>query len=111
MNIAYVADSGKELQRHSYEDILRCTTGLDNVSFAYITHDSKDNKTSCHVFQSLDLDEVSVYVHVHVYTQIHVLYCTCICSVSAMYSTIINKSYLNSKQYTLLTDWYGNTRV
>ena len=98
MNIAYVADSGKELQRHSYDDILRCTTGLDNVSFTYITHDSKDNKTSCHVFQSLDLDEVSVYVHVHVCTcnanTCTVLYMYLLCS--TMYSTIINKSYLNS---------------
>lgn len=56
-NIEYVADSGEELYAHAYNSILRWETGVDNISVAYIT--SIGDKSHCHVFQCLDLDEVS----------------------------------------------------
>lgn len=57
-SIDYVADSGEELHTHTYDSILRCSTGLDNVSIAYIS--VTENKSHCHVFQCLDLQEVSL---------------------------------------------------
>ncbi len=61
--IAYVADSGMDIQHHPYNDIIRCTIGQDNVSFAYVIHSEKDSKSYCHVFQSLVPDEVRLYYY------------------------------------------------
>ena len=61
--VAYVADSGEELLRHKYDNILRCGRGTDSISFAYLSVSGKTDKCHCHVFQSLDLEEVSTHTH------------------------------------------------
>ncbi|XP_019854945.1 PREDICTED: TBC1 domain family member 1-like isoform X2 [Amphimedon queenslandica] len=61
-SIGYVADSGEHITSHQYKSIIRWSPGLEGVSFAYITTHDKDNKTYCHAFQCLDLNEAKVIV-------------------------------------------------
>ena len=55
--VSFVADNGKELFKHSYENILQCCIATDGISFAYAARQEKD-KYSCHVFQALTYEEV-----------------------------------------------------
>ena len=56
--MVFVAEAGEEFVKTNYKNILCCTTGHDGVSFGYTAIDERSGKCSCHVFQSLDLDEV-----------------------------------------------------
>lgn len=66
-SIDYVADSGEEMYTHTYDSVLRWTSGHDSVSFAYMT--SSGDTTMCHSFQCLDPNEVSHFriTHIHSY--------------------------------------------
>ena len=57
--VSYVADSGKELFHHPYDDILLTAAAKDVVSFSYIIQEGSN--LHCHVFQCLVPDEVSWY--------------------------------------------------
>lgn len=56
--MVFVAEAGEEFVKTDYKNILCCTTGHDGVSFGYTAIDERSDKVYCHVFQSLDLDEV-----------------------------------------------------
>jgi len=58
-DVMFVADSGEELFRHNYGDILQCCIASDGISFAFAARQEKD-KYFCHVFQALTYEEVSV---------------------------------------------------
>ena len=59
--MVFVAEAGEEFVKTNYKNILCCATGQDGVSFGYTAVDDRSGKCSCHVFQSLDLDEVCFF--------------------------------------------------
>ena len=69
--MVFVAEAGEEFVKTNYKNILCCTTGHDGVSFGYTAVDERSGKVSCHVFQSLDLDEVCLLDRE--------LVCMCVC--------------------------------
>ena len=60
------------MESHYYSTVLRWSSGLDNVSFAYII--VNNDKTFCHAFQCLDLSEVSIIGSIYVVGHILINY-------------------------------------
>ncbi|CAI8050533.1 hypothetical protein GBAR_LOCUS27743 [Geodia barretti] len=56
--VSYVANTGVELFHHAYSTILRCATGVDGITFAYIIREEDGSRYTCHVFQCLTPEEV-----------------------------------------------------
>ena len=58
--VSYVANTGVELFHHAYSTILRCATGVDGITFAYIIKEKEegDQQYTCHVLQCLTPKEV-----------------------------------------------------